>query len=473
MENYTTPQNLDAERSVIAALIRDSSGLVHKVSDVLEMSCFAYTPNGTIFGEIVHLETQNKTITPITLQESLKTRGKLAEAGGASYIAELLKSQPEQPSAVLEHARIVAEKARLRHALVELEDAQNNLKGDDSADTAAVLAAGQRVLDIASKTRVFRAITPAEGCAEVIQQINTSIERQGALLGVSTGFRQLDRTMFGFEPTKLYILAARPGIGKTTFLMNIAENVAISAQFRQRAHVLFFSLEMAYDELYLRLLCGRAGVDSTRVKTGEATPLLLEKVQRAAADCEGANLEIDDIPARSIDDIRIRANRFVKGLPPGEPCLVCVDYLQLISADVRKSESREREIAKVSVGLKAMAKQLRIPVLAAAQLRRAADDKKYPQLSDLRESGAIEQDADVVMFLHKMQDDAEKEGEEEGHALYDTRDIKLIVAKNRGGPLAQLNYELEAKYTKFVEKRYTNDYNEDQVESSLSKMFER
>lgn len=441
------PKNIEAEKTLLTTLIHDS-GIANKLASLVHPKDFFDEANKTIYEALLTLEQTGTTISTITLKSYLKSNDLLAKAGGVTTVLDVAAQKPCSEEQALEHAKLIANTAKHRNAAEILEDIQNNLSGVEEKDAAILATAGSRVLDLATANDKFVSITPQDGSALVLNDIRESIKRDGKLVGLSSGLNCLDNLIFGFEPTKLYVIAARPGVGKTSLGLNIAANVAI----QQRQPVLMFSLEMSAGELYTRLYCGRAGVDSTKVKLGLADDLMLDMVERECNACKDAPLQVDDRTRRTIDDIRLRSLQFIRQCSSDSSAkpLIIVDYLQLVSADTKRNENREREVAKVSVGLKSLAKELNVPIISLAQLKRSDDTKKYPTLKDLRESGSIEQDADAVVFIHKIQDQSETEAEESGDSIMDDKNMKLIVAKNRSGPLGILDVVFQATYTRFV-----------------------
>jgi replicative DNA helicase len=448
------PQNKDAEKSVLAAVIRKPAEYLPPLLDKLSSDDFLTPAHGLIYQSVLELFAQTKVISAITVYEDLKAKEKAAEAGGSSTIASVLSGETESVEIVVAHALVIVEKAKVRKAAATIEEAQRSLIGVESKDSAHVLSAGQKLVDLALQAKDYRAVRPAEGISEIERQIRDSIERGGKLIGLETGFPSLDNAMFGFEPCRLYLFAARPAVGKSALLMNLAEHCAVNND----VHTLYISLEMAYDELYLRLICGRANVDTKMIKLGYANEEMLAKIGRVVNDIRKAPLEVDDTAARTIDDLRLRVFKFVKQVPEGKRAIVFIDYLQLLSAPQEK-ERREREVATISATLKNMAKMFRIPVVAACQLRRAADERKEPRLSDLRESGALEQDADTVVMIHPISNDS-KDGEFGLEADESPiRPVVIIIEKNRAGAYARIKMDFNSTYTKFVDNCIQTGYN--------------
>lgn len=443
---HDIPKNVEAEKTLLNTLLHNPQ-LANALAEVVSPDDFFDESNRVVYRALLELEQSNTTISTITLKAYLKQAELLASAGGAAYILDIAAQNPCSEAQALQHGKLISSIAKHRNAAEILEEIQGKLKGGDEKDAALLATAGSKVLELAINQEKFVSVTPKQAIKRVLKTIQHSIDRKGKLLGLSSGMNALDNLVFGFEPTKMYVIAARPGVGKTSLGLNIAADVAI----KQKQPVLMFSLEMSADELYMRMYCGRAGVDSTKVKLGKADHVMLAKIQRECEMCADAPLQVDDRTRRTIDEIRLRAIQFVRQQPEGSAPLIIIDYLQLVSADTKRNDTREREIAKVSVGMKSLAKELNVPVIALAQLKRSKKDSKgYPTLEDLRESGSIEQDADTVIFIHKVQDDTETEAEEAGDVIMDDKNMKFIIAKNRSGPLGVLDVVFQATYTKFT-----------------------
>ncbi len=420
------PHNLEAERALLGSVLLDN-GALYVSLELVSKDDFFSDSHRLIFEKMLELSQKSRTIDLVTLSEELSREGLLEKVGGAAYVAALTDGVPiGVSSTVTEFARIIKEKALVRRLI----HASNNviarcLEGADDPETLIDLAQSQ-VFDIAEqKTQsgfmdVFQIVKSSFGTIDVL------FDRGHRITGVETGFEELDNMTSGLQPSELIVIAARPSLGKTALALNIAAHVAI----QDRKKVGVFSLEMSKESLALRLLCSEARIDSHRLRSGFTTREDWSKMTQALGRLAEAPLFIEDTPALSILQIRAKARRLKaeKGLD-----LVIVDYLQLVTGQTR-SENRTQEVSFISRGLKSIAKELRVPVLALSQLSRAPEQRpgQKPQLSDLRESGSIEQDADVVIFIFRERRAAEEAEDEAG------AETKLIIGKQRNGPTGEV-----------------------------------
>jgi replicative DNA helicase len=426
------PQNLEAEESVLGSMMLSSDA----IADVIEIANpedFYRSSHRKIFESLLSVYARGEPVDAITAVEELKRRNILEDVGGPLRIHELVEQVPTPASAAY-YARIISELALLRrmiHAASEIMELAYSVPEDPqhAADQAeAMIYAVARRHEQEEVVPVRLLVDQAMIDLENIQQ------RDSAYAGVPTGFRDLDGLLSGLQKGNLLVVAARPGVGKSSFVTNLARNVAVDA----RVGVAMFSLEMSRWEIGMRLLCGDAKVPWDRVRSGRVGAEDWSRIVEAAEGLHDAPLYIVDAGNVTIVDIRAKARRMRQQHNLG---LVIVDYLQLMSHHGRV-ENRQQEIAEISRSLKLLAKELEIPVIAVSQLNRQVENRsdKRPQLSDLRESGAIEQDSDIVMFIHRDDsDDPEKKG---------TAD--LIVAKHRNGPTDTVRLTFQPHLTKFV-----------------------
>jgi replicative DNA helicase len=431
------PHNLEAERSVLGAILLDN----HQINITLEVlgaSDFFLDQNRRIFERMVDLDGAHKAIDSVTLMEELDRHGELDAAGGAAYIGSLLDGVPSVTN-VEHYARIVKEKSMLRnlaHAAHNIQ--QSALAGDDEAD-AILDRAESSILQLAEER--IRA-----GFIGVKQLVRDSFERLEKIFtegrritGLPTGYQQLDNLTSGLQPSELIILAARPSMGKTALALNLAENVAL----RTGEPVAVFSLEMSKESLLLRLLASHARIDAHKFRTGHLGKEDWRRITESLSELGEAPLWIDDTGSATVLEMSAKARRLKKdkGLS-----LVVVDYLQLITARGRFS-NRNEEVSSISRSLKALAKELQVPVLVLSQLTRAPErEERRPQLADLRESGAIEQDADVVMFIYRPA------FFKVGATPDERNEAELIIAKQRNGPTDKVDFVFLNTFTRFEEK---------------------
>jgi replicative DNA helicase len=430
------PHNLDAERSVLGAILLDNHALNAAV-ELLRPEDFFLEQHRRLFHRMVTLAEQHQAIDPVTLAEELERHGELQAVGGAAYLAQLMEGVP-RTTHVEHYARIVKEKAMLRN-LIHVTEAiqQQALEADRQADE--ILDRAESLIFQLAEDRVRTGLV---GVRELVRDSYERLERMVSegrrLTGLSTGYRQLDQLTSGLQPSELIILAARPSMGKTALALNIAENVALG----ERRAVAIFSLEMSKESLLLRLLAARARLDAHKFRSGLLGREDWKKMAATLAELAEAPLWIDDTGSTTVMEIGAKARRLKhdKGLD-----LVIVDYLQLLTAR-GKFSNRNEEVASLSRGLKGLAKELKVPVLVLSQLTRAPErEDRRPQLADLRESGAIEQDADVVLFIHRPNFYRPELPEEE------RRKAELIIAKQRNGPTDRLHFVFFERFTRFEE----------------------
>lgn len=433
------PQSLDAERAVLGSILLDN-GALNVVLEVIGKDDFFSDSHRVILDKMLGLSEKSRAIDLVTLAEELSKDGLLEKTGGAAYLASLTDGVPAgSTAAVTEYARIVKEKSVVRRLI----NASNNviarcLEGSDDPETLIDLAQSQ-VFEIAeAKVR-----SGFFGIKDIVKEsfgtIDVLFDRGQRVTGIETGFVDLDNMTSGLQPGELIIIAARPSLGKTALALNIAAN----ASTQHGKVVGLFSLEMSKESLLIRLLCSEARIDSHKLRTGFLSRDDWKKITPAMGRLAEAPFFIEDTPALSIMQIRAKARRLKaeKGLD-----LIIVDYLQLVTGHTR-FENRTQEVSFISRGLKSIAKELHVPVIALSQLSRAPEERPghRPQLSDLRESGSIEQDADVVMFIFRKdvyssaaEDGAEPEGKTE-----------LIIGKQRNGPTGHIPLVFLKPYTRF------------------------
>jgi replicative DNA helicase len=430
------PNNLDAERSVLGAILLDNHALNTAV-ETLRPEDFFLDQHRRVFNQMISLAETQQAIDLITLTEELHRRGDLEAAGGAPYLAALADGMP-RVSNVEHYARIVKEKAMLRNLIHTTHSIQQRaFEGEDGADT--ILDNAESSIFAIAEDRVKEGLVPIKEIVNKNFERLEKIFREGkSITGVSTGYVELDKLTSGFQASELLILAARPSQGKTALALNLAENIAIRAGLP----VAIFSLEMSKESLLQRLIASVAQIDAHKFRTGHLSREDWRRMTEALGNISSSPVWIDDAGSISVLEIGAKARRLKrdKGLS-----LLIVDYLQLITARGRFG-NRQEEVASISRGLKGLAKELQIPVLVLSQLTRAPErDERGPQLSDLRESGAIEQDADVVMFIyrpHFFKAGATPEEREE---------TELRIAKQRNGPTDNVKFVFRSRLTRFEE----------------------
>jgi replicative DNA helicase len=430
------PQNLDAERSILGAILLDNHALNAAIEN-LKPEDFFLEQHRRVFNQMIALGESQQAIDLVTLTESLHRVGELESSGGAPYLASLADGMP-RVSNVEHYARIVREKALLRNLIHATHNIQQRaLEGEDGAD--AILDNAESSIFALAEDRVKAGLIPVKDIVRDNFERLERIFREGkSITGVSTGYTELDKLLSGLQPSELLILAARPSQGKTALALNFAENISI----RAGSPVAFFSLEMSKESLLQRLVASVAQIDAHKFRSGHLSREDWRRMTEALGTISSAPLWIDDAGSTSVLEIGAKARRLKreKGLS-----LVVVDYLQLITGRGRFS-NRQEEVSSISRGLKGLAKELQIPVLVLSQLTRAPErEERGPQLSDLRESGAIEQDADVVMFIYRPHwSKMEASPEERDQA-------EIQVAKQRNGPTDKVRFVFRSRLTRFEE----------------------
>jgi len=429
------PQSLEAEESVLGGVLLDNTA-IDRVLEFVRADDFYREAHRRIFRAMLGLAERNEPVDLVTLSESLRQRGELQDVGGASYLAELAERVPTAAN-VNHYARIVREKAILR-ALINTATEIASAGYQDQRDVKDLLDRAEQSIFQISEREVKPAFVRMDALmTDAFKTVEKLHQQKQAVTGVTTGYVDLDRLTAGLQPSDLIIIAARPSMGKTAFALNIAANAAR----RGDVGVAVFSLEMSKEQLALRMLCAEARVDLSRVRTGHLAPGELGDLAQSAHILISQPIYIDDTPAITVLELRAKARRLWRD-PQSKLGLIVVDYLQLMRSSEGK-DSREQEISEISRSLKALAKELHVPVIALSQLNRQVENRSppVPRLSDLRESGAIEQDADVIMFIYRDEaynEDSDRKG------LAD-----IIIAKQRNGPTDKLELAFLREYTRF------------------------
>ncbi len=443
------PHSKEAEQSLLGGLLQDPSGLPG-VLEILKGHEFYFDSHRKIFRAIVELFDQNQPIDIITVLEKLKDKNELEEVGGVSYLVSLTERVPSASNASV-YAKIIADKAALRQLIKTSGDIVSWCY-DNSENVEEVLDRAEEAIFSLSESRIQKTYQPVE---EVVKSNLIRIENyrtnQGLITGVPSHFPDLDKLTAGFQNSELIIVAGRPGMGKTAFALNIARNVAVESGIP----VAFFSLEMSKEQVAMRLMCAEAGVDSQKVRTGFLSQKEAQKLMATGQTFMNVPLFIDDQPGITPLELRAKARRLMSEHGLG---LIIVDYLQIMRIHGR-FERREQEISEISRALKNIARELNVPVIALSQLNRKVEERhdKRPQLSDLRESGAIEQDADVIICLYR-DEVYNKDSKDKGI-------IEVLIRKQRNGPLGEVRLRFVSTLTRFENLAYERDYEEYFLES--------
>ncbi len=435
------PQNLEAEQSVLGAILLDNAAL-NRSMEILSEEDFYRTANKMVYRSMVALSERNQAVDQITLTDYLRGTGELEHVGGASYIAELVQMVPSAAN-IRYHCQIVRDKSLLRGLVRTATDVV--MKGyEGTTKTDELLEFAEREIFRLTQGHLGGTFIPVSNIIqESVEIVDRLYSRQEKITGVPTGYKDLDHLLAGLQPSDLIIVAGRPSMGKTSLALGMAEKAALEGN----AVVGIFSLEMSRAQLVLRMLSSQAHLDSHAVRTGQLKGPDWVALTEAAGKLEQAKIFIDDSGNLSVQQMRGKARRLKAehGLD-----LLIIDYLQLMDGK-GSSESRQQEISDISRALKALAKELNIPVVALSQLSRAVENRtdKRPMLADLRESGAIEQDADVVMFIYR---------DEVYNPDTDDKGIaNILVRKHRNGPIGEVDLQFHDRYAKFndLDKRHS------------------
>ena len=429
------PHSIEAEQSVIGAMIMDREAIA-VASEIVTAEDFYSKQCGVLFEAMVELNDESKPVDMVTLQDRLREKDVPPEVSSPEYIRDLITAVPTSAN-IKYYANIVADKAVLRRLIKLNEEIANTCYvGRESLDTI-LEDTEKRVFNLVQRRNTGEFVPIRQIVMNAMDQIEKASKNKGNVTGIATGFIDLEYRTAGMQPSDLVLIAARPSMGKTAFVLNIAQHVA----FKMNQTVAIFSLEMSKEQLVNRLFSLESKVDAQKLRTGNLSDNDWEKLIETAGIIGKSNLIIDDTPGISISELRSKCRKYKleHGLK-----MIIIDYLQLMSGSGRGNDSRQQEISDISRSLKALARELAVPVLALSQLSRAVEQRPdhRPMLSDLRESGAIEQDADVVMFIYR-DDYYNKDTEKKGIA-------EIIVAKQRNGPIGTIELVWLPEYTKFA-----------------------
>ena len=435
------PHDIDAEQAVLGSMLTDNDAVAEAI-ETLKEEDFYRDDNKAIFEAVLNLYSKSEPVDIITLKDELESMGKFEQVGGFEYLANLPDKVPTTAN-VQKYIKIVEEKSLLRN-LIKTANEIIDLGYSSTEDVEDIMDKAERKIFDIMQRKSQKGYTPIKDVlVESFTKLEELYNRKQHITGVPTGFVELDYKTAGLHGSELILVAARPAMGKTAFALNIAANAAL----RGNVPVAIFSLEMSKDQLVNRILCGEAMVDSNKVRTGKLEEDDWVKLAGAIGPLSESEICIDDTPGISIMEIRTKCRKLKMEKNIG---LVVIDYLQLVQGSNKRSGSREQEISEISRSLKILAKEINVPVIALSQLSRAVEQRPdhRPMLSDLRESGAIEQDADIVMFLYR-DDYYNKESEKKDIA-------EVIIAKQRGGSTGTVELLWMGNYTKFVnlEKRF-------------------
>lgn len=429
------PHNHEAEQSVIGAIFLDPQGLI-TASEILVAEDFYRTAHQKIFQTMLKLSDQGKAIDVVTVTEELSAKKEIEDVGGLSYLTELANAVPTAAN-IAHYAKIVEEKALLRRLIrVATKIAEDGYTREDEVE-ALLSEAEKKMMEVSSRKNAGDFQHVKDVLVQTYDNIEQLQSRKGDVTGIPTGFRDLDRITAGFQRNDLIIVAARPSVGKTAFALNVAQSVAIQA----RENVAIFSLEMGAEQLVMRMICAEGNIDAQVLRTGALTTDDWGKLTMAMGSLSNSGIFIDDTPGVRVNEIRAKSRRLAQEHGLG---MILIDYLQLIQGSGKPGENRQQEVSEISRSLKALARELKVPVIALSQLSRGVEQRqdKRPMMSDLRESGSIEQDADIVAFLYR-DDYYDKESESKNM-------IEIIVAKQRNGPTGTVTLAFKKEFNKFI-----------------------
>ena len=428
------PHSEEAEQSVVGSMLMDKDAIL-VASEIITGEDFYAKQYGIVFDACVELYNEGKPVDLITLQDRLREKDVPPEVSRLEFVRELLTSVPTSAN-VKYYAEIVREKSMLRRLIKVTDEISNTCYAGKEKLEDILETTEKKVFDLVSKGDTGEFVSIRQVVINALDRIEAASKTKGNVTGVATGFIDLDYRTAGLQPSDLILIAARPSMGKTAFVLNIAQYVA----FRSNITAAIFSLEMSREQLVNRLLSLESHVDAQAIRNGNLADADWEKLIEGAGIIGRSNLIIDDTPGISVAELRSKCRKYKLEHNLG---IVIIDYLQLMSGGGRSTDSRQQEISDISRSLKALARELNVPVVALSQLSRAVEQRpdKRPMLSDLRESGAIEQDADVVMFIYR-DEYYNKDSEKKGLA-------EIIIAKQRNGPVGTIELAWLPQYTKF------------------------
>ncbi|WP_096186064.1 replicative DNA helicase [Evansella halocellulosilytica] len=437
----TPPQNIEAEQAVLGAIFLEDDALV-TASERLVPEDFYRAAHQRIYTVMLELSQKGEPVDLVTVTSELQTKKWLEEIGGVSYLSDLANAVPTAAN-ISYYSQIVEEKSLLRRLIrVATNIASEGYAADEDVDSI-LNEAEKSILEVSQKQNTSSFVSIKDVLVEAFDKIELLQNTTGEVTGIPTGFTELDNITAGFQRNDLIIVAARPSVGKTAFALNISQNVATKTD----ENVAIFSLEMGADQLVMRMLCAEGNIDAQKLRTGGLEDEDWQKLTMAMGSLSKAGIYIDDTPGVKVNDIRAKCRRLKQERGLG---MIMIDYMQLIQGDARSGEGRQQEVSEISRSLKGLARELEVPVIALSQLSRGVESRqdKRPMMSDIRESGSIEQDADVIAFLYR---DDYYDRESENKDI-----IEIIIAKQRNGPVGTVELAFVKEYNKFVnlERRF-------------------
>lgn len=455
MTDNLPPQNIEAEQAVLGAIFLNTDALADAM-EYVEADDFYRRAHQILFQAMVNLNNDGEAIDVLTVQNYLTTNNQLDDVGGVAYIAELATSVPTAANAGY-YAKIVEGKSMLRRLISTATNIITQANNGDDDVPSLLDSAERQIMDVSERRNRsgFREIKDVLN--ETLSDIDRLSQQSEDITGLPTGYREFDKMTAGLQPDNLIILAARPAVGKTAFALNIAQNVATSTD----TSVAIFSLEMSAESLVNRMLCAEGSINANHLRTGQLDEGEWQNLIVAMGALSNASIFIDDTPGIKMAEIRAKCRRLAK--EKGNLGLVVIDYLQLIEGS--NKESRQQEVSEISRQLKKLAKELSVPILALSQLSRGVEQRqdKRPVLSDIRESGSIEQDADIVAFLYRDdyyergESKSEEDGDDQDSLNQDVGEVELIIEKNRAGARGTVKLLFIKSYNKFSNISYAQE----------------
>ena len=455
MTDNLPPQNIEAEQAVLGAIFLNTDALADAM-EYVEPDDFYRRAHQILFQAMVDLNNDGEAIDVLTVQNYLTTNNQLDDVGGVAYIAELATSVPTAANAGY-YAKIVEEKSMLRRLISTATNIITQANNGDDDVPSLLDSAERQIMDVSERRNRsgFREIKDVLN--ETLSDIDRLSQQSEDITGLPTGYREFDKMTAGLQPDNLIILAARPAVGKTAFALNIAQNVATSTD----TSIAIFSLEMSAESLVNRMLCAEGSINANHLRTGQLDEGEWQNLIVAMGALSNTSIFIDDTPGIKMAEIRAKCRRLAK--EKGNLGLVVIDYLQLIEGS--NKESRQQEVSEISRQLKKLAKELSVPILALSQLSRGVEQRqdKRPVLSDIRESGSIEQDADIVAFLYRDdyyergESNSEEDGDDQDSLNQDVGEVELIIEKNRAGARGTVKLLFIKSYNKFSNISYAQE----------------
>ncbi|QIL45985.1 replicative DNA helicase [Vagococcus coleopterorum] len=441
LQDRVPPQNIEAEQAVLGSVLLDSESLVEAM-EYIQAKDFYKRSHQTIFDAMIKLNDSSEAIDVITLKDRLESLNLLEDIGGLAYLSELAMIVPTAAN-VVHYAKIVEQKSLLRNLIHVATDIVTT--GFEQGEEVGTILdeAERRILEVSEKRNRSGFLAISDVLNNTFAEIDRLSQQDEEITGLPTGYHALDKMTAGLQPEELIILAARPAVGKTAFALNIAQNIGTKTD----QAVAIFSLEMGASSLVNRMLCAEGTIEASHLRTGQLTEDEWQNLIMAMGSLSKANIFIDDTPGIKITEIRAKCRKLAQ--ERGDLGLILIDYLQLIEGTGK--ENRQQEVSDISRQLKKLAKELKVPVIALSQLSRGVEQRqdKRPVLSDIRESGSIEQDADIVAFLYRDDYYRDEEGDDSGEEKEDNNIVEVIIEKNRSGARGTVELLFIKEYNKF------------------------